>query len=250
MLHCEGDHVSEAPTDRTFGELLAAYRRAARLSGAELARRSELSPRSIRYLENGAHQPYADTIHRLAAALELSEADRVRLERAARPTDRRPGVSPGREEAAGSPGPVPAAGETRPHNLPARLTSFIGREQEREDLDALLGEARLVTLTGAGGIGKTRLALELAAGRVDAYPDGVWLVELAGVSDPRMAPEAVAGVLVRHEQGRRAALDWLADGRVRVADLYQTAPPADAQRVYQELLRQEWPALGAVFQWR
>lgn len=66
-------------------------------------------------------------------------------------------------------------------NLPAQLTSFIGRERERVEVERLLASARLVTLTGAGGCGKTRLALELAAGIMARYPDGVWLVELAGL---------------------------------------------------------------------
>src|SRR6202795_2791702 len=71
------------------------------------------------------------------------------------------------------------------HNLPYQLTSFVGREQEIAQLEEIVTTHRLVTLTGAGGAGKTRLAIEVASRLIDAFPDGVWLVELAALSDPR-----------------------------------------------------------------
>jgi non-specific serine/threonine protein kinase len=86
------------------------------------------------------------------------------------------------------------------HNLPQQLTSFIGRVKEIAELSGLLTDTRLLTLTGAGGCGKTRLAMQLAAGLTDAYPDGVWLVELAALADPGMMPQAVANVLGVKEQ--------------------------------------------------
>jgi non-specific serine/threonine protein kinase len=70
------------------------------------------------------------------------------------------------------------------HNLPYQLTSFVGREQEIAQLAELVTANRLVTLTGAGGAGKTRLALEVATQVVESFPDRVWLVELASLSDP------------------------------------------------------------------
>src|SRR5207237_9246110 len=72
---------------------------------------------------------------------------------------------------------------THPNNLPQQLTSFIGREPEIEEIRRLLEKTRLLTLTGAGGCGKTRLALQVSADLLDRYPDGVWLVELASFSD-------------------------------------------------------------------
>src|SRR5712672_3166805 len=78
------------------------------------------------------------------------------------------------------------------HNLPYQLTSFIGREQEIAQLEERVTANRLVTLTGAGGAGKTRLAIEVASRLIDVFPDGVWLVELAALSDPRLVPQAVA----------------------------------------------------------
>ncbi len=87
-----------------------------------------------------------------------------------------------------------------PHNLPQALTSFVGRERELAEVVQLLAKTRLVTLTGAGGIGKTRLSLQVAASVMDQYPDGVWLVELASLTDPRLVPQAVASVVGVKEQ--------------------------------------------------
>jgi predicted ATPase/DNA-binding SARP family transcriptional activator len=98
----------------------------------------------------------------------------------------------------GSPGRTPPA-----HNLSTQLTRFIGRQREMAEIRHLLSTARLLTLTGAGGCGKTRLALQVAAGLIEAYPDGVWLVELAPLADPALVPQAVASTLgVREEPGR------------------------------------------------
>jgi len=77
------------------------------------------------------------------------------------------------------------------HNLPQPLTSFVGREHEIAETSRLLGETRLLTLTGTGGIGKTRLGHEVAAGLLDQYQDGVWLVELSAVTDATLVPRVV-----------------------------------------------------------
>ena len=89
------------------------------------------------------------------------------------------------------------------HNLPQQLTSFIGREKEIEQLKGLLGTARMLTLTGAGGCGKTRLAMQLAAEQLPSFPDGIWLVELAALSDPDLVPQTVANVFgLKEESGK------------------------------------------------
>lgn len=80
-------------------------------------------------------------------------------------------------------------------NLPTSLTSFVGRNSERADLRHLLRNSRLVTLTGSGGVGKTRLALELAHDQIDAYPDGVWFVDLTLVSEGGLLPDVAAEAL-------------------------------------------------------
>lgn len=92
--------------------------------------------------------------------------------------------------------------EVFPNNLPVQLTSFVGREKEMAEIKRLLAAARLLTLTGPGGTGKTRLALQVAADSLDAFLDGVWLVELADISDPALVPQSVATVFgVREEPG-------------------------------------------------
>src|SRR6201996_7574169 len=83
--------------------------------------------------------------------------------------------------------------DTTPGNLRPATTSLIGRESEIATIDAVVKAHRLVTLTGVGGVGKTRLALEVAAHLADEYPDGVWFFELAAVTDPAAIPDAVAG---------------------------------------------------------
>jgi predicted ATPase/class 3 adenylate cyclase len=87
-----------------------------------------------------------------------------------------------------------------PHNLPVQLTAFVGRTAELAELRSLLGSGRLVTLNGVGGCGKTRLALQLAAEAADQYAGGVWLVELAAVSEPERVPAAVAIALGERDQ--------------------------------------------------
>lgn len=96
--------------------------------------------------------------------------------------------------------------ESFPNNLPAQLTSFIGREQAMADVKQLLHTAPLLTLTGTGGTGKTRLSLQVATEMLDQFPDGVWLAEFATISDPDLVPETVApAVGLREEPGRPAA---------------------------------------------
>jgi predicted ATPase/DNA-binding SARP family transcriptional activator len=97
------------------------------------------------------------------------------------------------------------------HNLPAPVTSFIGREREVEHLELLLREHRLVTLTGAGGAGKTRLALEAAGGQVGAWRDGVWLLDLTGVANAALVPSAVARVVASAQRSDVSPVQALVD---------------------------------------
>ena len=92
-------------------------------------------------------------------------------------------------------GAVPPVPDDRRHNLPVQLTNFIGRDQEIAQLVRLVASTRLLTLTGAGGCGKTRLALELAANVLDRFPDGVWFVDLSAVYNPGLVTQTVASVL-------------------------------------------------------
>src|SRR5215213_3038343 len=97
------------------------------------------------------------------------------------------------------------------HNLPAQRSSFVGREQQVLEVGQALAMTRLLTLTGAGGSGKTRLALEVARDLLEAYPNGVWLVELAPLSEELLVPKAVAEALKVPERPQEPLLDTLAD---------------------------------------
>jgi predicted ATPase len=109
--------------------------------------------------------------------------------------------------------------DASPGNLRPPTTSFIGRESEVADLQTTLKAHRLVSLTGVGGVGKTRLALEVAARLADEFPDGVWVFELAAVSDPAAVPDAVAAVLGITQQPGKSVAESVAatlEGRVRL----------------------------------
>src|SRR5918997_4920966 len=97
------------------------------------------------------------------------------------------------------------------HNLPAARSSFVGRERERLEVEFELAITRLLTLTGAGGSGKTRLALEVARDPIEAYPNGVWLVELAPLSEEVLVPKVVAEALGVPERPAEPLADTLAD---------------------------------------
>ena len=102
-----------------------------------------------------------------------------------------------------------------PNNLPVQVTRFIGRVREVAELKHLLTEAaaesRLITLTGAGGCGKTRLALRVAEDSLHAYPNGVWLVDLSPLRDPALVPQTIANVLGLREPAGKSFVDALAD---------------------------------------
>jgi non-specific serine/threonine protein kinase len=97
------------------------------------------------------------------------------------------------------------------NNLPLQLTSFVGRQQELAEVSRLVATTRLLTLIGAGGIGKTRLALQVAAEVLDRFSDGVWLVEFAPLADPLLVAQAVTSALGMREEAERSVLATLAD---------------------------------------
>ena len=101
--------------------------------------------------------------------------------------------------------------DARLSNLPQERSSFVGREHEVGEVTVLLGRARLLTLTGPGGIGKTRLALKVAADQLGHFADGVYLADLSPITDPSLVPAAIANALMVREQPGRDVLDSLAD---------------------------------------
>ena len=98
-----------------------------------------------------------------------------------------------------------------PNNLPTRLTTFLGRAREIGEISALLAESRLLTLTGPGGTGKTRLSLEVAGRSLGQFPGGVFFVELAPITEPELVPATVAQALGLPDRGGRSSVDLLID---------------------------------------
>jgi predicted ATPase/DNA-binding XRE family transcriptional regulator len=185
----------------SFGELLRGFRVAASLTQEALAERCRISPNTIAAIEQGRRKtPRLSTVALIADALNLPAADREALALAASGGAPRPGSGP---VPAAPPGAVlpdwgsrwrTAAGRTRARGtLPAAITPLFGRHAEVTAVAHELGSERLVTLTGPGGVGKTRLALEVAASTLDKFPGGTYWTELGQITDPG----GVRGALLR-----------------------------------------------------
>jgi predicted ATPase/class 3 adenylate cyclase len=130
--------------------------------------------------------------------------------------------------------------DVRPNNLPTQLTSFVGRERELGEAGALLVASRLVTLTGPGGTGKTRLSLQVAANAAEEFPDGIFFVALETVREPALVPSRLAAAIGIAEPARRTAtevmVEWLEGKRVLlVLDNFEQV--LDAGPIVAELLR-------------
>lgn len=187
--------------DTPFGAWLKHYRAIAGLTQEALAERAGLSVRGISDLERGRRaNPYYDTVRLLADALDLHDSDRATLLAAAR------GHAP----------PPGAAGkldvdDAELTNLPAPLTTLIGREEDSAAIRQLLvaPAVRLVTLTGPGGVGKTRLALAVAGDLRALFPNGVYFVTLAALRDAALVPATVAHTLRLSQTSDDQPLDLL-----------------------------------------
>jgi predicted ATPase/DNA-binding NarL/FixJ family response regulator/transcriptional regulator with XRE-family HTH domain len=200
-----GRHMSEQQA--SFGQQLRQLRVRAGLSQEALAERAGLTAAAVASLERGVRRsPYPRTVGALARALELAAEEQALLAdsalQRAPSTARRPTVAVTQAS-------LPAWPR---HNLPNAVSSLVGRDQEIAQLASVLGGSRLLTLAGAGGIGKTRLALALGAHVADSYPGGVCLVHLAPIADPGLLHQAVASALNIREQPGRTLLATLVDG--------------------------------------
>lgn len=178
-------------TQSPFGILLRRYRERAGLSQDELAERSGLTGQAIGMLERGDRlHPYPATVRQLADALELSEQNRTALLAAVPPRGETAAVS---EEVRGT--------DELP-NLPTSLTSLLGREDDAARVIAMLMiGTRLLTLTGPGGVGKSRLAVHVAREMQPSFPDGVVFVPLAPLADAQLVLPAIARTLRVRETG-------------------------------------------------
>jgi predicted ATPase/class 3 adenylate cyclase len=100
---------------------------------------------------------------------------------------------------------------SHPNNLPAQLTSFVGREKELTEVQKLLSDTHILTLIGPGGTGKTRLSIQAASALLDRFPDGLWLVELAPILDPLLVPRVTAITMGLRDEPQRPVIDMLCD---------------------------------------
>jgi len=169
----------------SFGEMLRDLRLQAGLSQEALAELAQMSASGIGVLERGVRRaPQRQTLDLLAGALNLSRPDRERFQAAADRAGnaRRPRA---REAAAAVPN----------QNLPHAITKFVGSDGVIESLSKEASNRRLVTVTGTGGVGKTRIALEASYSLLNSFSDGVWIVELASIADPRLIAQRIGETL-------------------------------------------------------
>lgn len=184
---------SDLGTD--LATLLKTYRVRAGLSQQMLADRALISVQAVSALERGYRKvPYRKTLERIADALSLPEEARAALELSAR---RARGSRLAEQEGA------PA------HNLPRQLTSFFGRAEVVKEVAEFVGAAPLVNVVGTGGAGKTRVAVAVGNALLSEFPDGVWFVDLAPLSDPAAVSRALADALRVQESPHRPLLDTL-----------------------------------------
>jgi predicted ATPase/DNA-binding XRE family transcriptional regulator len=182
-----------------FGELLRRHRQASEFSQEELAERARISTAAVGALERGLRRaPRSETIALLAEALNLSAPARAELEGAAKRGRARFGA---RAE--------PAVARPAVPKLPLATTTFLGRDAESAALRALLLERgqRLVTITGSGGVGKSRLALETLRALAPEFEDGVFLVRLARIVDPAAVVLAIVDELGLSNRGGRPPIE-------------------------------------------
>ena len=184
--------MSSASTDTftTFGKLLKHLRRRARLTQLELGVAVGYSESYIARLEGDGRVPITGMVKaRFIDALNLQHEPELawRLIELAE-------ISHGHPHAKAIT-PFTSQTKPRPNNLPTQLTRFIGRTHEVAEVNRLVRANRLVTLTGSGGVGKTRLALEAASAMLDPFANGVWMVELAALADAALVPQTVASAL-------------------------------------------------------
>jgi predicted ATPase/DNA-binding XRE family transcriptional regulator len=172
----------------SFGTWLKRQRKALDVTQAELARRLGCATITLQKIELDERRPSKQLAERLAEALSVPPAQRPAFLRSARGAWAANALS---DEARQAPALRPQ------HNLPPQPTSFIGRGREVSLALALLrhDDVRLLTLTGPGGTGKTRVSIQLAPRLLDAYSDGIWFVSLAAIRDPAMVPSVIAAVL-------------------------------------------------------
>lgn len=216
------------PAEISFGRWLQRRRKALDLTQEALAQRVACAAETLRKIEADVRRPSRQIAERLAEALEIPEADRAAFIKAARAelaVDRLAHPTQDLSQIALIP-PTTSSSEAVPFlftqitspasnkpitNLPAPLTTFIGRETEQSDVIELITKHRLVTLTGSGGVGKTRLAIKVASEMLKQFPDGVWFLDLAPLSDPDLMLSTLARLLGLREVRELSVTDLVTD---------------------------------------
>lgn len=184
---------ADAPGAAAFGDLLREFRIRAGLSQSDLAEKAKISPAAVSALERGIRRaPYQSTLSLLAKALSLSSEESSALRNA-----RQAGRS------------KPAAAEVR-HNLQSERTTFVGRDTDIAELIRLLAHSRLVTITGTGGVGKTRVAIATAARSLGNSWSEAWFVDLAPLSDGEFVASKIAHAIQSLPNDRTGTIDALA----------------------------------------
>jgi len=187
---------NKIPEETSFGKWLHQRRRMLDLTQQELADQVGCARITLRRIESGALKPSKELATVLLEKLGISNVELTQWVFFAR------GVS----SFPLSPSPTSNKPIT---NLPAPLTTFIGREKEKVDIINLIVKHRLVTLAGVGGIGKTRVALEVGQKLLNDYPDGIWFVAFDSLADPALVPQTIAAVFDVREGPDRSVIEIL-----------------------------------------
>lgn len=180
---------------KSFGQWLRHRRRELDLTQEELAHQVGCAPITIRKIEAEEMRPSKQLAGLLGERLGVLPTERGALVKFARGGEPLPSDTP----------------EAPKDNLPHPVSTFIGREREITDIQRFLGASRLVTLTGAGGCGKSRLAIEAARQMLDQYPDGIWFAALAPVTDAALVQRTLASALRVREDPSRPPIETLCD---------------------------------------
>lgn len=197
--------------NHSFGKWLRHHRRGLDLTQEELAHRAGCAPITIRKLEGDKMRPSKQLAESLSRSLGIPPSQREEFVQFARATGLGTSQHPLLDISTGGNGHISASSlSNKPRtNLPAPIATFIGRENEQADLLNLIMKNRLVTVTGTGGIGKTRLSLQVGQKLVSDYPEGVWFIALEAISDPTLVPKTAASVFNIREGVERPALEIL-----------------------------------------
>jgi len=191
----------------SFGEWLKRRRSALGLTQEQLALKINCSTSALRKFESEERRPSTEVVEQLADIFNIPPDERKSFLRFARGDWQ--AISDGDTQE--TPWRASKADAVPRSNLPASTTSFIGREKERDEIIHLMAKSRLVTLTGVGGIGKSRLSIQTASALLNDFPDGTWLVELAPLADPALVSQIIVNTLGLLEQANRSPQTILTD---------------------------------------